>query len=125
MVKEKQMDLVAFENIIKEFASFGELVRTKQREKQTAMDGFDREVGLYRQGKISRSALSAAVPRMNKELQKLDKTIKENINIIGKIAKKAIAFADNQSPNKFKATMSGARSAGFNKSRRKSTRKKR
>jgi len=111
MAKEKKMDQIGFEKIVKEFSSYAELVRAKQREKQAVMDGFDKEVRLYRRGKISRDALSAAVPRMNNEINKLDKSIKKHIANVDKTAKTLIAFSDKQAPNKFKATMLGVRSA--------------
>ena len=112
MAKEKLMNQDAYEKIVKELTSYAELIRTRQNEKQSAMDSFDREVKRYRKGRISRKALASSVRRVNKELQKLDKEIRKGIADVKKTAKKVVSFASRQSPKKEKATMVGARSSG-------------
>ena len=118
MAEEKKMEKLAFENIVKELSSQAEMIETKQRAKQTVMDTFDGEVQEYRDGKISRKALRASVPRINRELQGLDREIREHIASIEKVAREIVLFAGRQKPKSFKATMIGVRRAEVKKMRR-------
>ena len=118
------MDKAAYENIVKELSSHAEMIRGKQRSKQSVMDTFDREVKSYRQGKISKKALRASVPRVNKEIRELDKEMKDHIVKVVRASKRVAAFAERQKPKRFKSTMFGMRSAEVKKKKRRSKKKK-
>lgn len=124
MAKAKKMDKSAFENIVKELSSQAEMIKTKQHAKQTIMDTFDKEVQSYRSGKISKKAVRASVPRVNRELREFDGEIVRHIGSVRKAARKVTGFAGRQKPKKFKATVVGMRSAAVKKKARKRARKR-
>ena len=124
MVKAKKMDKSAYENIVKELSSHAELIGSKQRAKQSIMNTFDKEVRSYRAGKISKKALRASVPRVNKEVREFDKEIKEHIVRVVRASKRVSAFAERQKPKRFKATMLGVRSAEPKKKKRRVKKKR-
>lgn len=124
MVKSKKMDKAAYENIVKELSSHAEMIRSKQKAKQSIMDTFDREVKSYRMGKISRKALRASVPRVNAELRELDKELKEHISRVVRASKRVRVFAERQKPKRFKSTMTGVRSAELKKKKKRRRPKK-
>lgn len=109
MAKEKRMNQSSYDKIVKELTSFGELISAHQDEKQSVMNDLYKEVKRFRTGKISRKALASSVPRVNLELNKIDKQIRSRITSIGKTLKKLRRFANNQRPKKFRATMAGVR----------------
>ena len=121
MVKAKKMDKAAYEDIVKELSSQAEMIRSKQRSKQSIMDTFDKEVRSYRTGKISRKALRASVPRVNKEIREFDREIRAHIVSVERAARRVALFAGRQKTKRFKATMLGIRSAEI---KRKKVRKK-
>ena len=110
MATEKKMDETSFGSIVKEITAFGELIRTHQDEKQYAMNEFDKERERYRAGKISRKALSSSVAKINKELKKLDKTIRRDISNLVRTANQAKKFAMRQAPRPFRVTISRIKS---------------
>lgn len=115
MVKEKKIDDAAYGKLMKELTSISQMIRIDQKEKQATMDSFDREVKMYRAGKISQKALRASVPKTSKVVQKLDKTLKGHIQRAVKAHRRAIALMEKQDPNKFKVTMHGMKTAGTKK----------
>lgn len=121
MVEEKRIDDGAYGKIVKELTALAQLIRIGQKEKQAAIDSFDREVKMYRNGKISKKALRSSVPKTRKVIQKLDKNLKSNIDKAVKTHRRAITFIEKQAPKRFKVTMQGVRSAAVKK---KVTRKK-
>jgi len=124
MAKSKRLNASDFGNIVKEFTAYSELIKTRQGQKQAAMDSFDREVKASRAGKISKKALRSSVPRVNKVIRRLDKEIGKHIASIKSTSRRAVNFASRQRPKKVKATMQGIRSAGSGKKKAKKTRKK-
>ncbi len=110
MATEKKMDEGAFEAIVKEVSAFGELIRTHQDEKQSALDDFDTERDRYKAGKISKRALASSVIKVNKELKKLDFALRKDISNLAKATYQARNFALKQAPRSFRATMSGIKS---------------
>jgi len=119
MVRIRKIDKPGFEDVVKELSSHAEMLGTKQHTKQTVMDTFDGEVEEYRGGRISRKALRATVPEVNKELRRLDGETRAHIASIEKVARKISFFARRQNPDRYKATTSGVRRAEIDTRREK------
>ena len=110
MATEKKMDEAGFESIIKEISAHAEMVRTHQDEKQSAMNDFDKERQRFRSGKISKRAVASSSVKVNKELKKLDASIRKDISNLTKAAHQARNFAVRQAPKSFRASLSGIKS---------------
>ena len=80
MAKAKAMNQTNFEKIVKELTSYAEVIRSGQDQKQVVLDDFDKERARLKSGKISKKALTASVPRVRKELDRLDVQIKKFIS---------------------------------------------
>ena len=113
-----------FAKTLKEFNVAGELVRARQEEKQGLLDEFDTECKRFFFGKISRRSLQSSVDKTNKELQRLDKEIRENMAKARHAGNRAMSLVSAQAPVGFRATMSGI-SGGAGKAKRHSRRKAR
>lgn len=126
MAKSKEMNETVFAKLMKNLGASGELIRSRQKEKQALMDSFDAEKRRYRAGKISEATLKVSVKRTNKELARLDKQIREAIRRVGKVSSGSREFAARQSPKAFRATISGVKapSSSSKKSGKKTSRKK-
>ncbi len=109
MATEKKMDESAFGAIAKEITAFGELIRTHQDEKQAAMNEFVKERERYHMGKISKKALISSAKKVNKELAKLDKSIRNDITSLARASQQAKKFAARQAPRSFRASLTGIR----------------
>lgn len=107
MAQEKKIDELAFGMLVKELTAFGELIRTNQDEKQTAMDDFDKERERFRTGKISKKALASSAKKVNKELSRLDRAIRQDIANTAKVANQIKLFTAKESPKTFRASLSG------------------
>ena len=107
MAIEKRMNQQNFGKIVKDLTSFAEVIRSRQDQKQIIINDFDKERKRFKNGKISKKALSASVPRVRRELDRLDKQIKRNILALKNVAKRVEKFALAQAPKKFKVSMSG------------------
>jgi hypothetical protein len=107
MAIEKRMDHKRFEKMVKELTSRAEVLRSRQDQKQVILNDFEKERKRYQTGKISKKALSASVPRVRKELMRLDKQVKISILSIKNKADEIKRMADNQSPKGFKVSISG------------------
>ena len=110
MAQEKMMNESDFGAIAKETTAFGELIRTHQDEKQAAMNEFDKERARYHGGKISKKALASSVRKLNKELKKLDISIRRDISNLVRTAQRAKRFAQRQAPRSLRVTMTGIKS---------------
>ena len=119
MAEEKKLDEAAFAKIVKELAAHGELIRTRQNEKQAVLDHFDSERQSYLHGKISRKAFQSSMRKINKELASLDKSIRDSIKNSTLASKRARKMLARQSPKHFRAKMSGIRTVGKKKAKRK------
>lgn len=113
-----------FAKTLKEFNVAGELVRSRQEEKQGLLDEFDTECKRFFFGKISRRSLQSSVDKTNKELHRLDSEIRENIQKAHSAGNKASTLVSAQAPVGFRATMSGI-SGGQGKKKHRSKRKRR
>jgi hypothetical protein len=122
MVTEKEMDQSNFIKIAKEINAFAEVIRSRQDQKQVIIDDFNKERKRYQTGKISKKTLAASVPRVRKELQRLNNDIRKNIKNLHKIANRTKNFASRQSPKNFRVSVSGITLAGGKK--KKHTRKR-
>lgn len=107
MATEKEMNQSEFEKIAKELTAYAENIRARQDQKQTAINDFGKERKRYQGGKISKKALAASVPRVRKELQRLNKDIRKNINNLNRIAARTRSFASRQAPKNFRVSLSG------------------
>lgn len=107
MAQSKKMNAAGFAKLVKELDSVGELILTKQNEKQSVMDDFDKEKVRYSKGKISEDTLASSAKKVNVELARLDKGTREAILKVGKIASLSKEFAGRQAPKIFKANVAG------------------
>ena len=107
MAKSKKMNEVRFSRLVKELSAIGEFILTKQNEKQSVMNSFDVERARYTKGRISETALASSSRKVNSELLRLDKAIRDTIVKVGEVSTRAKAFAAMQSPKVFRASVSG------------------
>ena len=107
MVHIKRMNESFFAQILKDFNVAGELVRSRQEEKQGLLDEFDAECKRFFFGKISERALASSVKKTNKELARLDKDIRENIKKAKTAGERAMKLVSAHAPVVYKATLSG------------------
>jgi len=124
MVQTKKMNESFFSKILKEFNVAGELVRARQEEKQGLLNDFDGECKRFFFGKISERALASSVKKTNKELKRLDKSIRENIKKSRKAGERAMVLTSAQAPIGYRATLSGI-VGGKTKAKKKKTTRKR
>lgn len=115
MAKEKMMNESTFAKIVKAINVEGEIIRSKQDEKQAVMNEFDREQRRYNAGKISRSTLTALAKKTNKTLIRLDKEIRRSITKVASMTARAKKFASRQVPKVVRAKLAGVVSAGKKK----------
>src|SRR3989338_359397 len=123
MVKEKKLSQQEYNRSVKQLPSYAELIETAQREKQAAMDDLDKEVRLFKSGKVSESSLALTVKRTNKELHRLDKKIRAYIKNVHSNSKKILNLTERQRPTPFKETIKGMKSSGLKKKRTKKKRR--
>ena len=110
MPKIKKMDEGAFADKVDELNATGEMIRTKQEEKQAVMNEFEREKSRKKKGDISEKTLETSVKMTNEELSKIDKDIKKEVEKVEKTATIVKKIVEKQKPSKFKATESGVKS---------------
>jgi hypothetical protein len=107
MVNEKKLNESAFAKIVKEIAAHGELIRTRQNEKQAVLDHFDSEKASFHQGKIAKKGFESSAGKINKELSDLDKAIRKTMRNAEVACNKARRMAAAQAPRHFRATTHG------------------
>lgn len=107
MPEEKRMDETSYEEILKELNAVGELIRTRQDEKQAAMDEFEKEKLRFETGKVSEKAFSTSVKKVNAEFDKIDSEIDKGIKNVHHITDRIKEFVGRQAPKRIKATMEG------------------
>jgi hypothetical protein len=115
MATEKEMNQSNFIKIAKELNAFAEVIRSRQDQKQVIINDFNKERKRYKAGKISRKTLVSSVPRVRKELKRLNDEIRKNIRSLSKSADKAKLFASRQVPKNFKVAVSGITLSGARK----------
>ncbi|MDD5012126.1 MAG: hypothetical protein PHQ66_00560 [Candidatus Nanoarchaeia archaeon] len=118
MATEKEMNQASFIKIAKEINAYSEIIKSRQNQKQVILNDFDKERGRYRAGKISKASLASSVPRVRKELQRLNDEIRRNIRNLNKTADRAKRFATHQIPKNFKVSLTGISLAGGKKKKR-------
>lgn len=124
MAESKKMNESDFAKIVKEMNASGEFIRTRQDEKQSVMNEFDKERQRFKSGKISKKALDASVKRVNKELQRIDQKIRQSIKQTHQLASRANKMVSNQAPRALRAKATGISSSGKRKSSKKKSSKK-
>jgi len=107
MVHIHRMNESFFAKVLKDFNVAGELLRSRQEEKQGLLDEFDAECKRFFFGKISERALASSVKKTNKELQRLDKSIRESMKRARSAGDRALKLVSAQAPVGFRATLSG------------------
>jgi hypothetical protein len=105
MATEKRMDESEFAKIVKELAACGELIRTHQDEKQAALNEFDKELERFKSGKLSQKALASSVRKVNSELSKLDRNLRNDIRRVASVSNRARAMANRQAPRHIRVSM--------------------
>jgi len=111
MASEKAMNQSNFGNITKEITAYAEIIRTRQDQKQVVIDDFVNECKRYRAGKIAKKSLVSSIPRVRKELQRLNEEIRKNIRNLNQTAEKVKRFASRQTPKNFRVSLTGISSA--------------
>lgn len=124
MAKSKKLDLRSYTNVINNLTANGEMIRTRQDEKQAAMDDFDKERNLYHAGKISESSVRNSSRKVNAELKKLNKGIGNSMSNIRTVSKQLLALTSRQRPINFSASVSGIKKPRSGKKKGKSSMKK-
>lgn len=107
MAKEKMMNEARFSKMVGEFNSLGELIKTRQDEKQSVMDEFDSERKRFHSGKISEKTVESSARKTNSEMAKLNGEIRNIISRANKMANTIKELVSNQSPKVFNARVSG------------------
>ena len=115
MATEKEMNQSSFVKIAKEINAYAEVIRSRQDQKQVIIDDFNKERKRYLAGKISKKTLVSSIPRVRKELQRLNNEIRRNIRSLNKTAERARRFSTRQSPKNFKVSLAGISLAGGKK----------
>ncbi len=122
MATEKEMNQSNFIKIAKELNAFAEVIRSRQDQKQVIINDFNKERNRYKAGKISKKTLASSVPRVRKELKRLNNEIRKNIKNLNSTANRAKLFASRQVPKNFKVALSGITLSGGKKKHRKHNR---
>ncbi|MCW8965458.1 MAG: hypothetical protein OQK82_02040 [Candidatus Pacearchaeota archaeon] len=107
MAKAKMMNEKSFAKLVKELSALGELIRTRQEEKQSVMNEFDKERDRYKKGRISEDTMKSSCMKTNKELVRIDKSVRETIMKANKLGMRIREFVSSQAPKSFMAKVSG------------------
>ncbi len=97
-VQTKKMNESSFAKIVKELNANAELIRTRQDEKQAVLNDFDKEKNRYKTGKISEKALESSVIKTNKELKKIDESVRSSMRNVNALTMQARRVVSKQSP---------------------------
>jgi hypothetical protein len=124
MVKVKMMNENVFAKLTKEFSSQGELIRTRQEEKQSVLNEYDKELARYKRGNISENTLASSVKKTNAELTKLDKSIRTTIAKCISYSSRMNELIRNQKPIIYKARESGSGLASAGAKKKKPAKRK-
>ena len=108
MPNEKMMNEFKFAKLVKELNSLGETIRTRQEEKQAVLNEYEKEVKRHKTGRISKDTVIASSKSANKELQRLDLSIRTLIQRENKLLVSMREFIGKQAPTPLKATTKGA-----------------
>ena len=111
MAKSKKMNEVRFAKILKELDAVGENILIRQNEKQSVMNDFDTERDRYSKGRISEDTVASSAKKVNLELLRLDKGIRNDIARLSKLSANARDFANMQAPKVFRASVKGIKLA--------------
>ena len=106
-MQSKKINESDISRIAKELTVVGESIRTRQDEKQSIMDDFKREMGIFRNGKISQKALDSSAKRVNKELQIIDSEIRQNIRNIHSLSNSFRTLGSRQHPKAVRVNVRG------------------
>ena len=115
MATEKEMNQSSFAKIAKEVNAYAEVIRSRQDQKQVIIDDFNKERKRYQAGKIAKKTLTSSIPRVRRELQRLNTEIRKNIKNLNSTAEKIKKFSARQSPKNFRVSVSGIASSGNKK----------
>jgi hypothetical protein len=107
MVKTKVINQNAFAKLVKELDALGELVKVRQKEKQSVLDSYDAEKKRFSMRKISEKSLESSIKKTNAELMRLDKNIRLTIQKVIKLTAVVNKFLRSQTPKVFRAHKTG------------------
>lgn len=107
MAKTKKMNEASFAKLVKELNALGELIRTRQDEKQAVINEFEKERKRFRAGNISKATMTSSIRKTNAEFLRLNKDIRRQIQKSNKIATNVKAFCSKQAPIVFNASLTG------------------
>lgn len=115
MPKVKRMNESAFVNMQKEMTVIGDLIRSRQEEKQGVLNEFDAESKRFFFGKISEASLRSSIKKTNKELKRLDSDIRKAMQRAREISGREMKLVSSQAPVGYRATLSGIKQPGKKK----------
>ena len=121
MVKEKRIDPEVFQRMMKEKTAHAEALRTHQDEKQSVLNGIEREIRRVRGGAMARQTFNASMPRMKKELSRLDAAIRRDILGVSSVSQRTNQLAQRQSPRSFRISSRGISTVTRKKTKRRGT----
>ena len=101
------MNQATYASFLRRVKVAGEVIRSRQEEKEGLLNEFDAECKRFFFGKISERSLAATTVRVNKELARLNKEIRQAISSARMVSAKVTAFTAAQAPIGYRATLSG------------------
>lgn len=107
MAKVKMLNDKVYAGLMKDLASLGELVRVREKEKQTVIDQFEAERNRYSKGKISEAALKDSVKKTNKEIVRIDKDLRSAVDKIVKTTNRVSDSIKRSKPKVLRAKENG------------------
>lgn len=123
-MQSKKINEAVISRIVKELTVAGESIRTRQDEKQSIMNDFKREMGIFRDGKISEKALDSSAKRVNKELQRIDGEIRQNIKNIHSLSNNFRTLGSRQHPKTIRVNVRGIVNGGKKKAVRRAAKRR-
>lgn len=101
------MNTNSFAKVENELRALGELIKTRQEEKQGVLDEFEMELKRFKAGEISEDTLESSIKKKNKELERLDNAIMSTIKKILESSKKINELIQSQKPVKYTVKKDG------------------
>ncbi len=118
------MDENSFVMLTKNLNILAEIIRTRQEEKQAVLDEFDKEKERYSKGKIPEKTFSNIVKKTNKEVMRLDRSIKDSIQKANMKQKSVGKLIEHQKPKAFRAKEKGIVLTGVSRKKKSTASKK-
>ena len=123
-MKSKKLDVKSYSRHLNNLTMHGEMIKTRQDEKQSVMDDFDKQKKSFRSGKISEASVTSTAKKVNTELRKLNKEISDSMSSVRSTARQLLKLTSRQNPIYLIASTSGIKSGSSSKKRKSSRKKK-